>query len=220
MGNRAVITASTWINVKDSTDIGVYLHWNGGRDSVEAFLTYCKLQGFRSPDKDSYGYARLVQVIANYFGAGGLSVGIDKCCNLDCDNWDNGVYVIRDWEIVNRKYFDGRPEQHSYDLVEMLLDIDGCQPKAMQLGEKFITAPVVQTDEIKVGDIVYVQHYNGEYSACEVVGIGDDKIVNGRNVLGVPYVDFYGDWQDYSANINNYLFDSEYRIGVELKEEQ
>ena len=30
MGNRAVITTR-----KDLKDIGVYLHWNGGRDSVE-----------------------------------------------------------------------------------------------------------------------------------------------------------------------------------------
>lgn len=218
MGNRAVITASTFMNVKDCNDIGVYLHWNGGRDSVEAFLTYCKLQGFRSPDKDAYGYARLVQVIANYFGPGGLSVGLERCCKLDCDNWDNGVYVIRDWEIVNRKYFDGRAEKQNYNLVDMLLDIDECQPKSMQLGEKFITAPTVSTDELKPGDIVYVRHYNGEHTVGEVVGIGEDKFVNGRNVLGVPYVDIYGDWEDYSANINNYLFDSEYRIGVEVKE--
>ena len=37
MGNRAVITTR-------SKDIGVYLHWNGGRDSVEAFLKYCELK--------------------------------------------------------------------------------------------------------------------------------------------------------------------------------
>lgn len=33
MGNRAVITTR-----KDLKDIGVYLHWNGGRDSVERNL--------------------------------------------------------------------------------------------------------------------------------------------------------------------------------------
>lgn len=30
MGNRAVITT-------EEKQIGVYLHWNGGRDSVQAF---------------------------------------------------------------------------------------------------------------------------------------------------------------------------------------
>ena len=36
MGHSAVITTRN-----DLKDIGVYLHWNGGRDSVEGFLSYC-----------------------------------------------------------------------------------------------------------------------------------------------------------------------------------
>lgn len=210
MGNRAVITASKALSVKDSSELGVYVHWNGGRDSVEAFLEYCKLQGFRSPDTDCYGYARLVQVIANYFGAGGLSVGIDKCCNLDCDNWDNGVYIVENWNIVDRKYFDGR-EQQEYNLLEMMIDIDECQPKNMQLGKNFLTAPVVPVGELKPGNIVFVRQHDGRYSVCEVVGIGEDKFVNGHNVLGVPYVDIYSRDNDYSWNVNNYLFEKEYR---------
>ena len=35
MGNRAVITASLSNDPQTSNDIGIYLHWNGGRDSVE-----------------------------------------------------------------------------------------------------------------------------------------------------------------------------------------
>ena len=42
MGNRAVITtANEWAH----GGIGVYLHWNGGLDSVEAFLKYCEMKG-------------------------------------------------------------------------------------------------------------------------------------------------------------------------------
>lgn len=44
MGNRAVITTSKSTDIKNSTDIGIYLHWNGGRDSVQAFLKYCELK--------------------------------------------------------------------------------------------------------------------------------------------------------------------------------
>ena len=47
MGNRAIITST-------KKDLAVYVHWNGGRDSVEAFLTYCKLRGFRAPETDDY----------------------------------------------------------------------------------------------------------------------------------------------------------------------
>ena len=68
MGNRAVITASLSNDPQTSNDIGIYLHWNGGRDSVEAFLEYCKRRGFRPPDQDNYGWARLCQVIAILVG--------------------------------------------------------------------------------------------------------------------------------------------------------
>lgn len=211
MGNRAVITGSKAENIAESNDLGVYVHWNGGRDSVEGFLEYCKLQGFRSPEVDSYGYARLVQVIANFFGSGGLSIGIEKCCKLDCENWDNGVYVIENWEIVDRKYFEGG-EQREYKLEDMLLEIDECQPKEMQLGKKFITAPVALTGTLKVGDRVFVQDYRGKYEVQEVVGIGENKVVNGTQVFGIPFVDIYQNGGDYSNNINNYLRQDQYRV--------
>lgn len=124
MGNRAVITT------KDKK-IGVYLHWNGGRDSVEAFLKYCELKGYRTPDSDCYGWARLCQVIGNFFG-GSTSIGIDQYNRLDTDNGDNGVYIIEGWEIVDRLYHDW-PEQHEYKLTEMLKQINDAQPKDEQL---------------------------------------------------------------------------------------
>lgn len=125
MGNRAVImTRDAWEN----NGIGIYLHWNGGRDSVEGFLAYCKRAGMRTPDSDpSYQMARLCQVIANFFG-GSDSIGIDTRDNLDCDNWDNGVYIIGgDWEIVGREYFESE-EQKEYDLETMIRVIDKKQP--------------------------------------------------------------------------------------------
>lgn len=132
MGNRAVITASKSLKVGDSNDIGVYLHWNGGRDSVEAFLKYCKFKEHRVPEEDNYGWARLCQVIGNFLGST-TSIGIDVCTHLDCNNWDNGVYIIEDWEIVDRQYFIGE-EQKEYDLKTMLYAIDETQPEKEQLG--------------------------------------------------------------------------------------
>ena len=140
MGNRAVITTSKSLDVARSTDIGVYLHWNGGRDSVEAFLKYCELKGYRSPETDCYGWARLCQVIGNYFG-GETSIGIDKCCNLDCDNWDNGTYVIKGWKIVGRKYFENS-EQNNHDLEDMLFDINETQPEGERLSRIVILEAV------------------------------------------------------------------------------
>jgi len=128
MGNRAVITT-------EDKKIGIYVHWNGGRDSIEAFLKYCELKGFRAPETDCYGWARLCQVIANYFGGNGLSIGIDRYERLDTDNGDNGVYIIKDWKIINRLYFTGT-EQKEYDLDKMLKSIEESQPEDMKLNRK------------------------------------------------------------------------------------
>lgn len=127
MGNRAVITS-----VKK--DLGVYVHWNGGPDSIGAFLDYCSLRGFRPPESDTYGYARLCQVLGNYFGADGLSVGIDiYTTDEQMDPGDNGIYVIEGWAIVERigGYDYG---SDGYDHDEMLRDIDKSQPEDQQLG--------------------------------------------------------------------------------------
>lgn len=129
MGNRA------FIKFQHET-AGIYLHYNGGRDSVEAFLKYCQLKDYRP---DSYGVARMAQVIGNFFG-GGLSLGIEGTSGsslADLNPGDNGVYIVNDWEIVGR-YPRNICEQHSHDLTEMLLAIDKAQPESEQLGEEYI----------------------------------------------------------------------------------
>lgn len=125
MGNRAVITTR-------DKQVGVYLHWNGGRKSVEAFLHYCRMVGYRSPDQDSeYGFARLCQVIANFFGFGGTSVGVGLYECLDTDNGDNGVYIIEDWKIVGREYqpYEDEDSLTKEELLDWLTAINKDQPK-------------------------------------------------------------------------------------------
>lgn len=130
MGNRAVITTKENF---ENNGIGIYLHYNGGRDSVEAFLTYCKIKGCRNTTDDpEYSFARLVQTIANFFG-GTTSIGIGLVNDLDCNNGDNGVYIVEDWKIVGRKYFDGA-EQYNYPLQNMLITIDNSFAKDDRIG--------------------------------------------------------------------------------------
>ena len=207
MGNRAVITTKKNF---ENNGVGIYLHWNGGYDSVSAFLKYCELKGYRSPDRDCYGWARLCQVIGNFFG-GTTFIGIDTVDKLDCDNYDNGVYIIEDWKIVDRKYFKGT-EQMEYDLQKMLLDIDESMPKDEQIGE-YLKAKEINTSELKVGDIVLKEQYDGKFEKFKVVGYGVDKFVNGENVKGKPYVDMYGDLiRGYDWNINNYILTDKVRV--------
>ena len=119
MGNRAVIAFINDKGKKDKNSVGIYLHWNGGRDSVEGFLQTAKDYELRS---GSYGVARLTQIIANGLG-GTLSLGVDMLKNLDCDNYDNGVYWIdQNFNIVDREYIS-RPdfkEQQQYSLSEFV----------------------------------------------------------------------------------------------------
>lgn len=97
MGNRAVITTA-------EKKIGIYLHWNGGPESVLAFLAVAKSREYRCPDKDPhYGMARLCGLICEYIGPTPLSVGIGLLEELDTGNSDNGVYVVgADWAVVER----------------------------------------------------------------------------------------------------------------------
>lgn len=135
MGNRALIcTKKDWDAGKG---IGVYLHWNGGRDSVEPFLVYCKMRGFPRPDEDNYGWARLCQVISNFFGGDGSSIGIEYYEELqDVNVGDNGTYIIEGWKIVDRAY--SYDEQCEHEPLNFLKELDDCQPWNHRLGHKLI----------------------------------------------------------------------------------
>ncbi len=118
MGNRAVIGFGD-----GPKDLGIYLHWNGGRDSVEGFLAAGRqLMGDRLGD-GSYCAARLVQVIGNFLG-GTTSLGLGTIDQLDADNGDNGLYIVDPdtLKITGRKYHSGE-EQNEYKLDALVADI-------------------------------------------------------------------------------------------------
>ncbi len=99
MGNRAVIATST-----DPKSTGIYLHWNGGVESVLAFLAAAKQLGFRDPVSNNYGVAYIQALICVFFKEG-MSTGIGPIAKLDCDNGDNGMYILGDdFTIKDRIY--------------------------------------------------------------------------------------------------------------------
>lgn len=110
MGNRAVIQMR-------GQDAGIYLHNNGGYDTIAPLLHVAKHYGIRG---DDYGIARLAQIMGNFFG-GILNIGISTGENLDRDNGDNGTYVIdNQFNIVDRLFYDG-PEQNKHPFEEMVM---------------------------------------------------------------------------------------------------
>ena len=199
MGNRAVITTR-------KRDLGVYLHWNGGRDSVEAFLAYCELRGFRSPDADPYGWTRLCQVISNFMGAGGLSVGVSRYeGDARMDPGDNGIYVIEGWRIVERVYpYESFSEQAAYDFDEMLRSLDASMPEGERLGD-FLDAREVPASELKIGDAVWMPSYESGYELFPVAGFADD---------GTPLVARFDHDGDWSWNPNNRVREETVRVAA------
>lgn len=182
----------------DNHDLGIYLHWNGGRDSIEAFCEYGKLK------KYNCNMINFITIVKNFFGG-------DSSIYLEKYNYhtDNGTYVLKDWNIIDRKNFDGY-EQNEHDLKEMLIQIDESQPVDVQLGKDFLNSDIVNIKDLKIGDkVFYFDNLKNTYSIQTVIGIPKEKntIKNGHNVYGIPYVDKYNHEGDYSWNINNYLYD-------------
>lgn len=109
MGNRAVITFGT-----TSKSPCIYLHWNGGRASVEGFLGALKLLRIVPPQKgwglvdEQRFFEQAAQVIGPWFFGNdpGLTIYIETYGSADKDNQDNGVYVLdrESLEIVGRKF--------------------------------------------------------------------------------------------------------------------
>ncbi|RDB64297.1 hypothetical protein C1878_00030 [Gordonibacter sp. 28C] len=217
MGNCAVITTR-------EREIGVYLHWNGGCDTVEPLLKYCELQGYRSPSSDGYGWARMCQVMGNYFG-GSLSLGIgDYTTDKRMNPGDNGIYVIEGWKIVDRIYAYGDPyEQQVYDFDDMLREFDNAMPERLRLGE-FLDSVEVPADEVRLGDEVWLFGVGGTWEAYPVVGFGQPKTnriavwidaPDGRREVTYPdrpYAARYDHDGDFSWNSNNYVHGDTARI--------
>ncbi len=96
MGNRAVIQFGL-----SEHAVGIYLHWNGGIESVRAFLDAARER--KVSGDGCYQVARLAQIIGNFFG-GTQSLGVATVDRLDCDNGDNGTFIVVGWHIVGVKH--------------------------------------------------------------------------------------------------------------------
>lgn len=194
MGNRAIIIGT-------EAKLAIYLHWNGGRDSVEAFLEYAKLQQYPSLNTTS-GVVAFTSMVSNFFGSPGSSVDIFIVAQQQSlAVGDNGVYVVdKNFDIVERKYFTGIEQRH-HKLADMLKAIDEAQPEAMQLGE-LLDAEEVPTENVKVGDIVIIKDRKGS-NKYEVLALGEDRMINGVNVKGLPFIHWTTTLN--KDNVNNYV---------------
>ncbi len=101
MGNRATVI---FTDGKRSFSPAVYLHWNGGAESVYGFLEELNRRKVRADQE--YEVARFVQLVGEFFDQdkiSGLSLGITDSPKSDSitdllkvrtDHGDNGFYLI------------------------------------------------------------------------------------------------------------------------------
>ncbi len=122
MGNRAVISfQDPSENTLDTSQVGIYLHWNGGLESIEGF---CKA----ATDLNISEPARFIQMLGNWFG-GNQSLYVDVISRLDYDNYDNGTYVLSkasgEWKVVKRFFVDIEYKVNGHDeyVQEMADDV-------------------------------------------------------------------------------------------------
>lgn len=130
MGNRAVLI------LESMPTVGIYLHWNGGLESVLAFLEAAKRRGVRDPSSDgTYCLARLTQTIGEYFSAPGeypdyeCSLGVGPVSDLDCDNGNNGVYWIGKGFTITRR-------EHARDTRTTVQALDRVGPRKRNGGDE------------------------------------------------------------------------------------
>jgi hypothetical protein len=129
MGNRATVI---FTDGKKRFSPAVYLHWNGGPESVYAFLE--ELDRRRQRCDQDYECARFIQLIGEFFDQDRISstsLGVvngpksDNICDLlkvRTDHGDNGFYLVnRTVEPMNvrrfREQLDGATGK--YTLVEL-----------------------------------------------------------------------------------------------------
>lgn len=111
MGNRAVITFDTADNAP-----AIYLHWNGGRASVQGFIDAARALGLRhAPTAAAQTEAldQLAELLArHYFRCNvGMTVYRLHYAGADRDNGDNGTYLLgHDLTIIERFYKPGPDE--------------------------------------------------------------------------------------------------------------
>ena len=105
MGNRAVITFSTYTNAP-----AIYLHWNGGRASVEGFLSAARQLGLRharTPQAQTEALDQLAEMLARFYFRCNVGMTVYRLhyAGSDRDNGDNGTYLIgRDLTIIDRLF--------------------------------------------------------------------------------------------------------------------
>lgn len=188
MGNRAVIT-------KLGSEKGIYLHWNGGMDSVKPIVWFAKHFIFDMEELDAINF------VAKCWG---LDPDYRNASELDCNNYDNGVYIVNNGVIIGRVYAPSK-EQDSYDFDEMVDSLNSAMPKNYRKSREFVLKYLASEslkdewgnidkekfrDKVHIGSEVLVHEWNGD-AFFKLLGVRKShELVNGEDRYGKYYFNF------------------------------
>lgn len=149
MGNRAYIAF-------ENNPIHIYVHWNGGLESIKAFCDVAKERGFRNPTGDpTYAMARLVGLIHEFFGVtDSTSLGLCTFASEDAEKdsvvfADNGKYIIgKDWQIIRHYTYDYDDKDKIIELRTSLDDLSENSKKQYELIKKFLIEHGKRIDQL------------------------------------------------------------------------
>ena len=133
MGNRATVI---FTDGKKSFSPAVYLHWNGGPESVYGFLEELNRRKIRADQE--YECARFIELVGEFFDQdeiGGLSLGVmngpksdkpEDLVKIRTDHGDNGFYLVNrtNGDMQVRRFHEkmsgdwNNPKSVSFYLVE------------------------------------------------------------------------------------------------------
>lgn len=204
MGNRAFIYSAN--ERHNRRTLGVYLHWNGGPDSVVPLIKYCKLRGFRRFDNGGYGLARLVQVMGNFLG-GSLSLGVEYARPEHVDTNHEPYRITNDWEIENLDYYKQNDSDYPTDeqIRDFMIELNEAQPKSEQMPNSFMFEERPSLDSLKVGDKVL--WFDDVWETYK------EGTVRGKNTSGEWAIHRYkGSPKDWKTNANCSLASINFRL--------
>jgi len=129
MGNRAVITFSTYTNAP-----AIYLHWNGGRASVEGFLSAARQLGLRHArghQAQTEALDQLAEMLARFYFRCNVGMNVYRLhyAGSDRDNGDNGTYLLgQDLTILARLHHNRGEEINREKTAAIIEQITAAAP--------------------------------------------------------------------------------------------
>lgn len=114
MGNRAVIKFDFLKNEEFQPQI--YLHWNGGRASVQAFLNVAKNLKLQEKTAEK-AFIEFCNIIRNF--------GVDYEIEFNAESYgDNGIYTIdNNFNIIQRQDLVGLEEKNEEKTKKITEDL-------------------------------------------------------------------------------------------------